>query len=119
MASGDEFGSELYDLARGPRPPVKRRGHLRGVWDDPTWLSVEVDEELMREAARELEQREWVSVKEAARLLEVPASWVYRGLRSGVLPVRTLPSGGNWRLVRADVERVAADFRATPGSFDT
>ena len=53
-----------------------------------------------------MEQREWITVEEAAQLLGVHDQTVRRWLRSGRLPGNLLSRRAGYRIHRSDVERV-------------
>lgn len=51
IGRNDHHGRDLYDLAVGPPPPATRRP-IAGEWDDPTWISTEVDAAWMADQGR-------------------------------------------------------------------
>lgn len=62
---------------------------------------------------------EWISVRDAARILGVAPSTIRRYVARGLLESRRLPTGRGLRLLRSQVERllIAQPGTATPPSF--
>ena len=56
-----------------------------------------------------MEQREWLTVEEAAEMFGVHDQTVRRWLRSGRLPGTLLSRRAGYRIRRADVERALAE----------
>ena len=54
---------------------------------------------------------EWLSVAETADRLDVHVKTVYRHLRAGTLPCRTLKIGRTWRIQTDDVETLVTRLR--------
>lgn len=65
-----------------------------------------------RAPAPELDDPAWMSAGQAARRLQVAAKTVRRYCRDGSLPFTAVKIGGQWRILRADVEAVRSSYSA-------
>lgn len=65
---------------------------------------------------------EWFTVTEAAKRLDVHISTVYRHLRAGTFPCRSMRVGRSWRICAEDVTALGGTLRtmlaeATPDAY--
>lgn len=131
----DANDDELYDESRGPRSRRRTRP-LTGIWDDPTWIRVEVDEAFMADEDRKavrygwrptlpasdpLPQRsakEWISIREAAELTRGSYHNLYRLLMWDQMPFKAVKFGSVWRVRRVEVEAYVSGRRVLADDGD-